>query len=66
MRNEAGGKIVYTSFEVQHTRKGMSELVSLPRSSSEEVRAVWESTGSFHCLVATALLENGIFVSIVN
>ena len=44
----------------------MSELVSLPRSSSEEVHAVWESTGSFHCLVATALLENGIFVSIVN
>ena len=44
----------------------MSELVSLPRSSSEEVRTVWESTGSFHCLVATALLENGIFVSIVN
>ena len=66
MRNEAGGKIVYTSFEVQHTRKRMSELVSLPRSSSEEVHAVWESTGSFHCLVATALLENGIFVSIVN
>ena len=44
----------------------MSELVSLPHSSSEEVRAVWESTGSFHCLVATALLGNGIFVSIVN
>ena len=44
----------------------MSELVSLPHSSSEEVRAVWESTGSFHCLVATALLGTGIFVSIVN
>ena len=25
-----GGEIVYTPFEVQHTREGMSELVSLP------------------------------------
>ena len=44
----------------------MSELVSLLRSSGEEVRAVLESTGSYHCPVAAALLENGIFVSVVN
>ena len=30
-----GGEIGYTPFEVQHTRKGMSELVSLLRSSGE-------------------------------
>ena len=61
-----GGEIVYTPFEVQHTREGMSELVSLLRSSGEEVRAVLESTGSYHCPVVAALLENGIFVSVVN
>lgn len=61
-----GGEIVYTPFEVQHTREGMLELVSLLRSSGEEVRAVLESTGSYHCPVVTALLENGIFVSVVN
>lgn len=61
-----GGEIVYAPFEVQHTREGMSELVSLLRSSGEEVRAVLESTGSYHCPVMTALLENGIFVSVVN
>ena len=44
----------------------MSELVSLLRSSGEEVRAVLESTGSYHCPVVAALLENGIFVSVVN
>ena len=43
-----GGEIVYAPFEVQHTREGMSELVSLLRSSGEEVRAVLESTGSYH------------------
>ena len=43
-----GGEIVYTPFEVQHTRKGMSELVSLLHNSGEEVRAVLESTGSYH------------------
>ena len=61
-----GGEIVYAPFEVQHTREGMSELVSLLRSSGEEVRVVLESTGSYHCPVVAALLENGIFVSVVN
>ena len=42
-----------------------SELVSLLRSSGEAVRAVLESTGSYHCPVVAALLENGIFVSVV-
>ena len=61
-----GGEIVYAPFEVQHTREGMSELVSLLHNSGEEVRAVLESTGSYHCPVVAALLENGIFVSVVN
>ena len=61
-----GGEIVYAPFEVQHTREGMLELVSLLRSSGEEVRAVLESTGSYHCPVVSALLENGIFVSVIN
>ena len=61
-----GGEIVYAPFEVQHTREGMLELVSLLRSSGEEVRAVLESTGSYHCPVVAALLENGIFVSVIN
>ena len=61
-----GGEIVYTPFEIQHTREGMSDLVSLLRSSGEEVRAVLESTGSYHCPVVAALLENGIFISVVN
>ena len=52
-----GGEIVYTPFEVQHTREGMSELVSLLRGSGEEVRVVLESTGSYHCPVVAALLE---------
>ena len=30
-----GGEIVYAPFEVQHTREGMLELVSLLRSSGE-------------------------------
>ena len=61
-----GGEIVYAPFEVQQKREGMLELVSLLRSSGEEVRAVLESTGSYHCPVVAALLENGIFVSVIN
>ncbi len=44
----------------------MPEPVSLLHSSGEEVRVVLESTGSYHCPVVAALLENGIFVSVVN
>ena len=50
-----GGEIVYAPFEVQHTREGMSELVSLLHNSGEEVRVVLESTGSYHCPVVAAL-----------
>ena len=56
-----GGEIVYAPFEVQHTREGMLELVSLLHNSGEEVRVVLESTGSYHCPVVAALLENGIW-----
>ena len=52
-----GGEIVYAPFEVQHTREGMLELVSLLRSSCEEVRAVLESTGSYELLVMADKLE---------
>ena len=41
-------------------------VVSLLSGSGEEVRVVLESTGSYHCPVVAALLENGIFVSVVN
>ena len=61
-----GGEIVYAPFEVQHTRKEMSELVLLLHNSGEEVRVILESTGSYHCPVVAALLESGIFVSVVN
>ena len=44
----------------------MSKLASLLHSSGEEVRVILESTGSYHCPVEAALLENGIFVSVVN
>lgn len=57
---------MYTPFEIQHTREGMLELVSLLHSSGEEVRVVLESTGSYHCPVVAVLVENEIFVSIVN
>ena len=61
-----GGEVLYTPFEIQHTREGMLELVSLLHSSGEEVRVVLESTGSYHCPVVAVLVENEIFVSIVN
>ncbi len=42
------------------------EIVYTPFEIQHTVHAVLESTGSYHCPVVTALLENGIFVSVVN
>ncbi len=42
-------------------------IFALPGSASLWlVRVVLESTGNYHCPVVAALLENGIFVSVVN
>ena len=38
-----GGEIVYAPFEVQHTREGMLELVSLLRSSAKRFVPFWKA-----------------------
>ncbi|MFR6184722.1 MAG: IS110 family transposase [Lawsonibacter sp.] len=62
-----GGEIVYAPFEVQHTREGMSELVSLPRQQRRRGSCRF---GKHRQLPLPGggllLLENGIFVSVVN
>ena len=56
-----GGEIVYTPFEIQHTREGMSELVSLLRYSSNNLnqltRRVHE-TGRVYAADMDDILQN--------
>ena len=56
-----GGEIVYTPFEIQHTREGMLELVSLLRYSSNNLsqlaRRVHE-TGRVYAADMEDILQN--------
>lgn len=61
-----GGEVVYAPFEIKHTKEEMKRLIEQLKSSGEEVRVVMENTGYYHFPVMTSLLENGIFVSVVN
>lgn len=42
------GEVLYKSFEISHTEKDLSHMMDLISTTKEEVRAVMESTGSYH------------------
>lgn len=60
------GEVVHKPFNVRHSVKDLSELVSYVRSLDGETRVVMETTGHYHEPVLNAFLEAGIFVSAVN
>ena len=60
------GEIVRRPFNVSHSVKELSELVSYVKSLDGETRVVMETTGHYHEPVLKAFLDAGIFVSAVN
>lgn len=60
------GEVVKAPFDVLHTQKDITNLISLIKSCNEEVRVILEDTGHYHLPVVALLIENGIFVSCVN
>ena len=60
------GEIVRKPFNVVHSVKELSELVSFVGSLEGETRVVMETTGHYHEPILKAFLDAGIFVSAVN
>lgn len=60
------GETVRKPFNVVHSGKGLSELVSYVGSLDGETRVVMETTGHYHEPVLKAFLDAVIFVSAVN
>lgn len=60
------GEIVRRPFNVSHSAKDLSALVSYVGSLDGETRVVMETTGHYHEPVLKAFLDAGIFVSAVN
>lgn len=60
------GEVVRKPFNVPHSVKNLSSLVSYVGSLEGETRVVMETTGHYHEPVLKAFLDAGIFVSAVN
>ena len=60
------GEVALTPREFPHTVQGLHQLVDLIRSLSGETRVVMEATGRYHEPIATALMDAGLFVCVLN
>lgn len=50
-----GGEILYTPFEILHTKEDLLRLISSLQDSGEDVRVVLESAGYYHCPVVCSV-----------
>lgn len=60
------GEIMKMPFDVLHTEEELNKLAKLILSFNGETRVVMENTGRYHEPIANALVNAGIFVSVVN
>jgi transposase len=60
------GEILVPPRDVAHTASELQSLVFLLKSFGEPVRAVMESTGTYHHPILKVLLDAGVFVSVEN
>ena len=60
------GEVVRKPFNVSHSVKELSELVTYVGSLDGQTRVVMETTGHYHEPVLKAFLDAGLFVSAVN
>ncbi len=60
------GEIVVSPFDVSHSPKELSKLVTLLKTLNGDTKVVMEYTGNYYLPIAQFLRNNGLFVSVVN
>ena len=60
------GEIIVSPFDVSHSPKELSKLVTLLKTLNGDTRVVMEYTGNYYLPIALFLRNNGIFASVVN
>lgn len=63
---EPYGRIIKKPFIVEHTKESINELVLIIISLHDETKIVMESTGIYHLPILKQLLNNNLFVSVIN
>lgn len=61
-----GGELLLPPKDFLHTKHELSQLLEIINSYDEEIKVVLESTGQYHIQVVKFLLENNVFVSVIN
>lgn len=62
----SSGEILESAFEVVHEKHDLIKLIEKLKQYNEPVRVVLEATGYYHWQIVNTLLNNGIYVTIVN
>ena len=60
------GEIVVSPYEIVHTERKVSELLTLVGALTGDVRVVMEATGAYHLPLLTRFKQAGMFVSVIN
>jgi len=60
------GEVVASPYEIAHTEREVSELLSLVGALTGDVRVVMEATGAYHLPLLTRFKQAGMFVSVIN
>lgn len=60
------GTIIKKPYTIEHTKESINELVLFIKSLSVETKVVMESTGIYHLPILKELLNQDIFVSVIN
>ena len=60
------GEIVASPFDVSHSPKELSKLVTLLKTLDGDTKVVMEYTGNYYLPIALFLRNNGLFVSVVH
>lgn len=60
------GTIIKKPYSIEHTKESINELVLFIKSLSVETKVVMESTGIYHLPILKELLNQDIFVSVIN
>lgn len=60
------GEVVFSPFEVKHTKSDLTKLVHLLKGLNGDTTVVMEATGNYHTSIARFLYDSGIRISVVN
>lgn len=61
-----GGEVLAAPFDMLHTKTDLMNLINTIKSYEDDTKVILEATGQYHIPVVKMLIDNDIFVSVIN